>query len=57
MIRTQAGLIKAPPETDDACGIELGCGTGYLANMVADCTELRRVVLVDSGHFRKKADR
>ena len=50
----QAGLLA---DGGGAGGAELGCGTAYLSNMVADCSLLRRLVLVDSGHFRHKADR
>lgn len=53
-LMVQAGLLT---EVEEAAGVELGCGTAYLANAVVDCSGLQRMVLVDSGHFRHKADR
>ena len=37
--------------------IEFGAGTGYLSAMLAECTGARRLVLLDRGSFRMKADR
>jgi Methyltransferase TRM13 len=37
--------------------LEFGAGAGYLSTMLAACCEARKLVLIDSGSFRLKADR
>ena len=37
--------------------VEFGAGTGYLSAYLAESTGARRLILLDKGSFRKKADR
>lgn len=52
-----ANSANAGDEADQTVYVEFGAGTGYLSAHLAECTLARRLILLDRGSFRMKADR
>ena len=43
--------------SDERVYVEVGAGKGYLSSMLANSFRVKKLLMVDSGTFRLKADR
>ena len=55
---TAATALEGAARSIGVCTfVEFGAGKGYLTALLSECTGVRRLVLMDHGAFKLKADR